>query len=314
MRPPSKPSMRARSAELIPLCVLRRAACALIVVAVACGQNRNQLTPKEAADGWLLLYDGQSAFGWTPEGGAEWVTGADGDLSAKSGDSGDMVFNTIFGDYQLVCDIKSPVAKGSGLVLNGVAIPAPKSGDKWHTYSVTVSGAHLAASLDGRKVLDRDVNAPGAIALHYRKGDQFTIRQLKLRPTAGDPIFNGKNLSGWRVVAGEKAAAWSVRDGMIHVERGPGQLETQAKYRDFVLSLEVRSNSKEFLTKTVVARGRHFSLFANGILVTDVDDAHPAGSMAGKEEVKVTNGNIGLEAHDATTSLDFRNIRVAELR
>src|SRR5690348_5259628 len=31
----------------------------------------NTLTPKEAADGWLLLFDGETTFGWAVEGGAE---------------------------------------------------------------------------------------------------------------------------------------------------------------------------------------------------------------------------------------------------
>src|ERR1051325_6482713 len=31
----------------------------------------NTLTPKEIADGWLLLFDGETAFGWKIEGDAK---------------------------------------------------------------------------------------------------------------------------------------------------------------------------------------------------------------------------------------------------
>src|SRR4051794_33000272 len=98
-----------------------------IALFVFAGDNPNQLTKAEITEGWLLLYDGESAFGWTPEGGAEWSTDPDGNLTAKSGDSGDMILNTSFGEYQISCEMRAPIAKGSGLVLNGHTIPAPKA-------------------------------------------------------------------------------------------------------------------------------------------------------------------------------------------
>src|SRR4051812_15065671 len=105
--------------------------------------NPNQLTKAEISEGWLLLYDGESAFGWSPEGGAEWSTDPDGNLTAKSGDSGDMLLNTTFGEYQISCEMRALSAKGSGLVLNGTMIPPPKPNDKWHVYTATLSGGHL---------------------------------------------------------------------------------------------------------------------------------------------------------------------------
>jgi hypothetical protein len=43
----------------------------------------NALTPKEVAEGWILLWDGETTFGWESFGKAEWKT-ADGILSASS--------------------------------------------------------------------------------------------------------------------------------------------------------------------------------------------------------------------------------------
>src|SRR4051795_5426991 len=59
-----------------------RTACAfallLLAGAAAPGQEvvPNALTPKEVADGWLLLFDGETAFGWKVEGPAEVKGGA----------------------------------------------------------------------------------------------------------------------------------------------------------------------------------------------------------------------------------------------
>src|ERR1700704_1115391 len=44
------------------------ATCLLLAIAIPCqAQNAkpNTLTPKEIADGWILLFDGETTFGWT---------------------------------------------------------------------------------------------------------------------------------------------------------------------------------------------------------------------------------------------------------
>jgi hypothetical protein len=341
----------------------------VLAAAVLAAQNRNTLSPREIAEGWILLYDGESAFGWTPEGGAQWSTDPDGDLRAKSGDSGDMVHNTIFGEYQLTCELKAAVAKGSGLVLNGVVIPPPRPDDKWHRVSVLAAAGKLVASMDGKKVLEQALTLPGTIVLHYRKGDSFSLRDLKLHPLGLNPLFNAYDLSGWRIIPAPNAkvpAEWSVRDGMIHVVHGAGQLETEAQFRDFVLQLDIRTNTpnrrlhpnsgvflrgdpngfwtgyesqirnefddqdrskpvdfgtggiyrhqparkvvsddNEFFTKTIVVRGRHLAVWVNGYQVSDWDDPSETGKVS---------GTISLQAHDPTTDLDFRNLRIAEIR
>jgi len=341
------------------------------------GQDQNKLTPKQSADGWLLLYDGQSSFGWTPDGGAQWNTTPEGDLAAKAGESGVIRLNTEFGEYELYGEIKTPVGKGSGFVLNSVNIPMTKTNDKWHVLDAMWSGGMLEVKLDGKKVLSRKVNSAGTIGLRYMKGDQVAVRNLRLRPGGLKPIFNGKDLGGWRVVERAQAkvpAVWSVKDGMIHVEHGPGHLESVGQFQDFVLQLEVRTNSSdpklhpnsgvflrgdanaigtgyesqirnefkdgdrtkpvdygtgaiyryqparrvvsndnEFFVKTIVAKGRHFSIWVDGVQVTDWDDPHPEGTVVRNQQAKLGAGTLSLQAHDPTTNLDFRNLRIVEL-
>ena len=50
------------------------------------------------------------------------------------------------------------------------------------------------------------------------------------------PLFNGRDLSGWRVVG---PAAWEVQDGeLCSPGTGAGWLRTERQYRDFVLRLD----------------------------------------------------------------------------
>jgi hypothetical protein len=61
------------------------------------------------------------------------------------------------------------------------------------------------------------------------------------------PLFNGKDLSGWKVASG-RSATWSVADGNLIQSGGGGQndagwLLTERSYRDFVLRLEFTVSS-----------------------------------------------------------------------
>jgi TonB family protein len=49
-------------------------------------------------------------------------------------------------------------------------------------------------------------------------------------------IFNGTNLTGWKV----ENASGDVRDGVVHVGNGNGWVRTERPYSDFVLKLDVR--------------------------------------------------------------------------
>jgi hypothetical protein len=242
-----------------------------------------------------------------------------------------------------------------------------------------VEGDRFLILLDGKKVLDaRDKShALGHIGLQYNKDKKVEFRNIKLKPLGLGPIFNGKDLSGWKKVErpdGAKAPPeWGVKENAIHVEKGPGQLETQSTYQDFVLQLDVRTNPKDdkhhpnsgvffrgepgkfwtgyesqirneykendrsqavdfgtggiyhfqparrvipndgsFFAKTIVAHGRHIATWVNGIQVSDYDDTRSEGTDVLKE-ARLTAGPIGLQAHDPTTNLDFRNLRIAVL-
>ena len=374
------------------------------------GQNRpNTLTPQELSEGWILLWDGESMFGWEPQGKGEWKV-ASGVLSASSGENGWLASNTQFGDFALKVDYRTGADGNSGVFLRSLKEGEPaKTGyelqicdthkdyptgslvfysranritteaNHWHTLEVQADKDHFTVWLDGGELLDtRDKShTVGVIGLQYNKDKPVEFRNIKIKPLGLRPFFNGKDLTGWKKVDSPKVPTplheWSVREGMIHVEKGPGQLETESQYQDFALQLEIRTNSSDpshhpnsgvffrgnsgvfwsgyesqiqngykngdrskpvdfgtgaiynrvaarrvipddgqFFYKTIVAQGRHLAVWVNGIQVTDFTDDRTEGANA-RQQARLTAGTISLQAHDLTTNLDFRNLRIVEL-
>ncbi|MEW5974886.1 MAG: DUF1080 domain-containing protein [Acidobacteriota bacterium] len=389
-----------------PLVVL-----ALLLGPVASASNQtkpNTLSAKELADGWILLWDGETQFGWESLGQAEWSV-KDGVLTATSGDSGWLATNATFADFILRIEFRTGADGNSGIFLRSSkegqpaetgyelqifnahpdyptgslvgclkAKPVKPAPDQWHAYEVSAQGSHFVVKLDGKVVLDGrdDQHAVGHIGLQYNKGKKVEFRNIRLKPLGLTSIFNGKDLSGWQRVEAEKAKVppqWSVHQGMIHVVQGPGQIETERTFQDFVFQLDIRTNPKdanhhpnsgvffrgdkgrfwsgyesqirnefkdgdrsqpidwgtgaiynrqatrkvipndgEFFTKTIIASGRHMAVWVNGIQVSDFTDSRPEGSNA-REQARLAGGTISLQAHDPTTNLDFRNLRIVEL-
>src|SRR5438876_6118229 len=60
-------------------------------------------------------------------------------------------------------------------------------------------------------------------------------------PPGFQALFNGKDLSGWKVYNG-KDSAWGAADGLLFTtgERGGGWLMTENEYGDFELILEYK--------------------------------------------------------------------------
>jgi Domain of Unknown Function (DUF1080) len=79
-----------------------------------------------------------------------------------------------------------------------------------------------------------------------------------------------------------------------------------------VATRKVVSSDNEYFTKTIIANGRRLAVWLNGYPVTDWEDPRPLGINA-RKEARLKEGPISLQAHDATTNFDFKNIHIAEL-
>lgn len=60
-------------------------------------------------------------------------------------------------------------------------------------------------------------------------------------PEGFKPLFNGKDLTGWKVRPGDKADVWGADNGILYVNGGGGGwLMTEKEYSDFELRLEFK--------------------------------------------------------------------------
>ncbi len=66
----------------------------------------NTLTADEIADGWLLLFDGESMYGWEPSSKADWKV-AGGVISVTSGEKGLLCTTSQWADYVFKVDFRA---------------------------------------------------------------------------------------------------------------------------------------------------------------------------------------------------------------
>jgi hypothetical protein len=134
------------------------AICLLLASALPCqaqGEKPkpNTLTPKEIADGWILLFDGETTFGWKADGKPLKV--AEGALIPSSGD----IFSSTarFAEFELHFEYKKKkegrasfgvdVLLGDvGRQFNGLSLAAA---EKWSAGTIRSSGGKVEMMREG---------------------------------------------------------------------------------------------------------------------------------------------------------------------
>ncbi len=76
---------------------------------------------------------------------------------------------------------------------------------------------------------------------------------------------------------------------------------------------QVVSDDLAWFAKTIVASGPHVSVWVNGYQVTDWSDQRAPHSNPRKGR-RLAAGTLILQGHDPTTDIDFRNLRVREIK
>jgi hypothetical protein len=85
---------------------------------------------------------------------------------------------------------------------------------------------------------------PTSIRFTVPVGCKLSLRGIKLRPLGLKSVFNGKDLAGWKEIPGKKSKCTVTKESWLNVKDGPGDLQTEASWGDFVLQLDCISNGK----------------------------------------------------------------------
>lgn len=189
----------------------------------------------DVAAGWLRLFDGETAFGWSIDGearvvGGVLVLGGTRTTTAVSPSLGG-------GEVQLRYRIEGKEAPMMSLGA-GAARPADDA-----------RGQRQRFRLDNRKA------APIA-KWTIPAGTQVHVTELAFRPTLTQSLLDGKTLTGWKSFTGDpkrEKSTFTLADGVLTVKNGPGDLATETLFDDFVLQLQCRSNGK-FLNSGIFFR------------------------------------------------------------
>jgi hypothetical protein len=245
---------------------MRRFITALLVLAAGLARaadepKPNTLSPGEIADGWILLFDGQSAVGWDIDG--ESVV-KDGWLTLGGTKKTTATPTTTFPAFEAVAEYQvlgtaanvhfdsgkrdpgttsSGIVGGAGSVLKLRAVVDPKerfgSEGKMRMESGRPSTFEKSFRYhDLRPVLRFEAPA----------GTTLMLRSFKLRPLDLNPLFNGKDLTGWKKYTADgkrdKTEFSVTKDGYLHLKNGPGDLQSEQQFDDFVVQVECRTNGK----------------------------------------------------------------------
>ncbi len=239
------------------------------------------LPQQRLEDGWLMLFDGQTLFGWEVVGKADWNV-VRGTIVSDAAERGFLRTTTPFADYELELEYQAPDETNSGIFLHtGTRPRSPKDDcyelniapadnpfptgsfvqrlrvdekqriaalkattNGWHHYHVTVNGGRVTVKLNGVPVLDYNDPSPlarGYIALQHNSG-LVSFRNIRIRPLNLKPLTNGKDLAGWRTHPKLKGKFSVTAAGELRVQGGRGQLESEAEFGDFVLQLQAKTS------------------------------------------------------------------------
>jgi hypothetical protein len=76
------------------------------------------------------------------------------------------------------------------------------------------------------------------------EGAGVEVLSIWHKPKATIDLIAGKNLSGWELVPGKKSKVVATPEGWIRIQDGPGDLQSEGSYGDFIAQLTLRTGGK----------------------------------------------------------------------
>ncbi|MEX0611935.1 MAG: DUF1080 domain-containing protein [Pirellulales bacterium] len=251
---------------------------AIFVFSTSAVSAEPQLLPWELLEeGWIQLFDGQTLYGWQPTGETKWEVNSS-EIRTDGKRPGFLMTTTEWADYELQLEFRATATTNSGVFLRTAAAPknpaldcyelniapidnpfptgsfvarqkTPLPADKaptpdtWHTFRVVAWAGWITAELDGQRVADLADPSPvriGHIGLQCNSGP-VAFRNIRLRPIELWPFLATGDLSNFNTDRAEQSR-FDVNDRELHVVNGPGQIETNQQFANFVLQLQCKVN------------------------------------------------------------------------
>lgn len=212
------------------LTVIRSAAVLLTLVGSSTAAPPPAPAPKPA-DGWVMLFDGTTTFGWTVDGEA---VVKDGELIVGGTKKTTLLTTAAFPPGSVSCrfDCRHKFEGDQ---------PVPRFGNEKTYEGFFVGGTGTAEVV----VIDQ---ISQKLAIRVPAGCIVRFSQIWFKPLQSEPLFTGKDLSGWTRYTGdpkrEKSKFEVTPAGELHLSDGPGDLQTEKTYADFLLQLECKTNGK----------------------------------------------------------------------
>ena len=260
-------------------CLFLWSACSLLSLGVTPHTAANTLSSAETADGWMLLFDGETLFGWRAANEADWHV-AEGAIRVQQGTPGLLYSTTRFANYRLSLEFRAAEGTNSGVFLRTLPTatdvltdcyelniapadnpfptgslvgrqkvaryPLVEGETNWHRYDVVVDGGHIEIRLDDQLWLTYEDPTPiptGHIGLQLNQG-AVAFRNIKLKPLGTRPLLADVGLEGWSTELARESRFTREADGVLHIVGGPGQIETARMFANFVLQLECHVNGE----------------------------------------------------------------------
>ncbi|MCH8047330.1 MAG: DUF1080 domain-containing protein [Planctomycetes bacterium] len=131
------------------------------------------------------------------------------------------------------------VAVGSRVTVSDKQIAATKGGA--HTAVLKRNGGKYTLSIDGTLVGSGSLPPKLRLGLMLSVAEgQASVSNIRLVEPAGQPIFNGQDLSGWWTPGNKNA--WVARDGeIVLAARGGNYLRTEKLHANYTFSFEYRT-------------------------------------------------------------------------
>ena len=233
------------------------------------------LSSAEIERGWLSLFDGKSMYGWRAETSADWQV-KDGAIQVTSGQVGLLRTPVQFDDFELKLEFKGHPDTNSGIFIRsnprpvsplqgcieiniaseslhefptGSIVGRCKANDvelksgfnsmrivaKSHTITVEINGVRVS------EYSNVDLPGKGYIGLQHNHG-QVQFRNIAVRPVGLEPMLGGDLSTHWNLDR-KQDSQFSLKNGLLSVKQGRGQLESNQRFRDFVFSTHVRTNA-----------------------------------------------------------------------